>query len=354
MSISTRSFGVNRWGQRCTVWTLSAGALEADISDHGATLVALRIRDGNGDWADLVLGFDDVSGYESERNQYFGCTVGRVANRIAGARFELDGSSYELAANNGRHHLHGGAERSFDKLLWQSEGGIERDGSCILALSLHSPAGEEGYPGNVAVTVTYTLDERGSLEIRYEAVTDAPTPLNLCNHSYWNLSGAGSPTLADHELRIDADGYTPVDDELIPTGQVLDVSQTEFDFRSGRMLQEAIQARAGESVPGFDHNLVLARAQAGQDSPRPPIELRQLRIGRRLSMRTTEPAVQLYTGNFLSGAKGKKGQRYPKHSALCLETQHYPDALHHPAFPSILLQPGERYSSITSYELASC
>jgi aldose 1-epimerase len=334
------------------LYTLTnANGMTAKIMTRGATLVELHVPDKDGNLADVVNGFDDVAGYESEGNQYFGCTTGRVANRIAKGKFTLDGKEYALAVNNGPNALHGGTERSLDKVVWKAEEVDGRNGKGV-RFTYTSPDGEEGYPGTLQIAVTYSLNDNNALRIQYTATTDKPTPVNLTNHTYFNLSGHGSDTVLDHELTINADRYTPADDTLIPTGEIAPVAGTPLDFRTPHV----IGARIGELVEtqflGYDHNFVLNREE-GARGPQLCARLKDPGSGRVLTVRTTEPGVQFYSGNFLMGQKGKGGKEYKLRSALCLETQHYPDSVNHPEFPSTILRPGETYRHVCVYAFSA-
>ena len=340
-SISVRPFGVDKSGQPATLWTLRAGKVEVDVTDHGATIVAVRAPDRDGYPADIVLGFDDVSGYESDRNQYFGCTTGRVCNRIRGGEFTLDGNTYRLATNNGPNHLHGGAVRSLDKVHWQTNVAPGEEPS--VRFTYLSRDGEEGYPGNLAVAVTYRLLATGALQIDYEATTDRRTPVNLTNHAYWNLAGEGAPTIADHVLSIDAASYTPTDATLIPTGQIASVAGTPLDFRRPTAIGAGIGALTATPALGYDHNYVLTN----KPGLRTAAVLRHPRSGRIVEVRTGEPGLQFYSGNFLKGQAGKGGKPYAHRSGLCLETQHFPDSVHHTHFPNTILEPGTPFRSST-------
>jgi len=346
-SVSSRPFGVQRDGLPVTAYTLSRGVLEVVVTDHGATLVALSAPDRFGQEADVVFGFDDVSGYESDRNQYFGCTTGRVCNRIKAGRFTLDGYDYALAVNNGPNHLHGGAQRSLDKVRWHAQ--MTRvDGAPAVVFSYRSPDGEEGYPGNLDVKVTYSLPADDELRIDYEATTDRRTPVNLTNHAYWNLAGQGSKSILDHELRIDADRYTPTDATLIPTGALAPVADTPLDFRAATPIGLHIEKLTGTPALGYDHNYVLR----DEGHLRPVATLYHPTSGRELTIATTEPGLQFYSGNFLHGQKGKAGATYAHRSGLCLETQHFPDSVNQPSFPSTILAPGASWRSTTSLHFA--
>lgn len=312
---------------------------------RGATLVAWQVPDRHGAVADIVLGFDDETGYASSDNPHFGCTTGRYANRIAGGKFILDGKTYELALNNGPNHLHGGPDCGLDKVEWQGESFQNDQGSGVRFHYL-SPDGEEGYPGNLDVKVVYTLDRNGALRIDYEATTDRPTHVNLTNHAYFNLAGHGSPTALNHVLRLHASRYTPKDATGIPTGEIADVAGTPFDFRQATPLGARIGQLAGNDAGGYDHNFVLDGALG---EFRWIAELSEPESGRTLNVYTDQPGVQLYTANFLKGQRGKGGAVYAGHSAVCLETQRFPDSPNKPHFPSTLLQPGETYRHTCIY-----
>lgn len=340
-------FGITAEGTPVEAYTLTnAQGMKARLITRGATLVELHVPDRNGETADVVLGFDDVAGYESDRNQYFGCTTGRVANRIAGGRFTLGGVEYTLAVNNGPNALHGGVERSLDQVVWQARE-IETPNGRGVRFSYVSPDGEEGYPGRLQIAVTYVLTENNQLRIGYRATTDKPTPVNLTNHSYFNLAGHGSATVLDHELMIDADFYTPTDATQIPTGEIRPVEGTPLDFRQPRRIGERIDTLLQTEALGYDHNYAINGAFGGR--PRLCARLKDPQSGRVMTVRTNCPGVQLYTGNHLFGQEGKQGQKYPQRSAVCLETQHYPDSVHHPQFPTTILLPGETYRYVTVY-----
>lgn len=347
--VPTRDFGIAKDGSPTTLWTLRAGKLEVDVTDHGATLVAVRSPNRAGMLEDIVLGFDDVHGYESDANQYFGCTTGRVCNRIAKGEFDLDGYHYVLAVNNGPNHLHGGAARSLDKVQWNGAAVPAPAGGQAVRFTYRSRDGEEGYPGNLDIAVTYTLTANGQLTIDYTATTDKRTPVNLTNHAYWNLAGAGAPTVLDHLLWIDAEQYTPTDDTLIPTGVVAEVRGTPLDFRKLLPIGLRVDELTGTAALGYDHNFVL-REGPGM---RKVAELRHQASGRSLVIETTEPGLQFYSGNFLHGQIGKHGRAYELRSACCLETQHFPDSVHHADFPSTLLEPGQTFRSTTRLTLAT-
>ena len=325
---------------------VNASGVRAVFTDLGATLVSFELPTAEGP-VDIVLGFDDAEGYRGEGNQYFGCTVGRVANRIGDSRFPLslgpsgDVQWIEVEANDGVHSLHGGPNGAH-LALWHTtlmEGGGK--GPSIAFRRLF-PDGEGGYPGNLDVTVRYTLREDNALEIQYEATTDATTVVNLTHHSYFNLAGAGSATVLDHVLRLSADQYTVAGEGLIPTGELGNVTGTPLDFREPQPLGARIAALDGTPAIGYDHNFVLTGTEAVARVEHPG-------TGRWLEVDTSEPGIQLYSGNFLFGQTGKGGAVYRHRSAFCLETQHYPDSPNHPEFPSIRLEPGSTYTSSCTY-----
>lgn len=339
-------FGVTPDGTPVERFTLgSAEGLQLSVLSYGGTLVSLRVPDRDGNLDDIVLGFDSLDDY-IRHSHYFGALVGRYANRIGRGRFELDGSRYQLPINDEPHHLHGGT-RGFDRVVWACE--PFRDGRGEgLVLRHTSPDGDQGYPGSLDVEVRYQLGDADELVLDYQATTDAPTPVNLSQHSYFNLAGAGSGDILGHLLTIDADAYTPVDCTLIPTGKIAPVAGTPFDFRT----PVAIGARIGSPDPqleyasGYDHNYVLRRKEPG---PSHAARVMEPATGRTLDVFTTEPGLQLYSGNQLDGTAGRGGRRYRRHAGFCLETQHFPDSPNQPGFPSAILRPGERYQSRTVF-----
>ena len=338
--ISQSSFGTTTDAKAVERYTLQAGKLKMSVLTYGAIIHELYVPDKRGDVADIVLGFDSVTAYERE-NTYFGCVVGRYANRIAKGRFSLDGKTYQLAQNHGDNHLHGGL-RGFDKQVWQAQ----IDGDALL-LQLDSPDGEEGYPGTVQVRVRYQLDDDG-LDISYQAETDAPTIINLTNHSYFNLAGRGD--VLSHLVRLNAQQFTPVDEQFIPLGELRGVANTPFDFREARALGERIHDSNEQlrRTGGYDHNWVLETKPEG-DSKIPDAEVYEPDSGRSLRLYTTQPGMQLYSGNLLEPGIGKGARPYPKHGGLCLETQHFPDSPNQPHFPSVRLEPGDVYQHKTRF-----
>jgi aldose 1-epimerase len=314
-----------------------------------ATLAVWHVPDKNGQTADCVFGFDDVAGYESKGNGYFGATIGRVGNRIAGGKFKVDGKEYTLTKNDGPNTLHGGGKRSFDKVIWTGMP-FENANSQVVTFKYVSSDGEEGFPGKLTARVTYTLNDKNELRIDYEAMATKDTPINLTNHAYFNLSGAGSPTILDHELMLAADHYTPVDETLIPTGEIAPVEGTPLDFREFHKIGERVDELNDKPGKGYDHNFVLNN-QTGNLAL--AAKVRDPKSGRVLSVYTTEPGVQFYGGNFLDGVKGKGGKAYKYRSALCLETQHYPNSVNEPKFPSTILKPGKTYKHTCVYQITS-
>jgi len=344
--VTRAPFGTTRDRKAIEIYTLTnAHALEMRVITYGGIITSLKVPDRAGHFGDIVLGFDTIDGYLKDP-PYFGALIGRYGNRIAKGQFTLEGKTYTLATNNGPNHLHGGI-KGFDKVLWDAVPGDDANGVSV-TLSRTSPDGEEGYPGNLHATVRYTLTDKNELAIDYRATTDRATPVNLTQHSYFNLSDTADDILA-HELTIHATRYTPVDATLIPTGELAAVEGTPFDFRKAT----AIGARIGiENVQlknggGYDHNWVLDRSGSGLQ---PAARLVDPKSGRTLEVATTEPGLQFYSGNFLDGTiTGKGGRAYRHRTGLCLETQHFPDSPNHPNFPSTILRPGQTYSSQTVF-----
>ena len=338
-------------GREVGLYTLTnANGVEVRAITYGAIIVSVRTPDRSGRLADIVLGFDDLDGYLS-RSRYFGAVVGRYGNRIANATFSLDGQIYRLAANNGPNHLHGGI-KGFDKALWQGEP-FARDGTVGVVFKYASPDGEEGYPGRLDASVTYTLTQRNALTVEYRATTDKPTHVNLTQHSYFNLAGEGSGAngqILDHELTIDADRYTPIDEGMIPTGEIAPVDGTPFDFRHPTTIGARIDhdheqlRRAG----GYDHNFVLNEPVSASGLRR-AARVVHSESGRTLEVATMEPGMQFYSGNRLTGTAGKRGHSYGPRCGFCLETQHFPDSPNTAHFPSTVLRPGETYQTTTVF-----
>jgi len=343
MSIGTKPFGKTPDGQEVDLYTMTnTNGITAKITNYGAILVSLEVPDKNGKLADITLGFDTLDGY-IKGHPYFGATVGRYANRICGAKFKLDGIEYELAANNGPNHLHGGI-KGFDKVVWKAEDVTAESNQAFVKLSYLSKDGEEGYPGNLACTVTYTLTKDDELKISYEAETDKTTILNLTNHTYWNLAGQGNGDILGHELMLNADKYTPVDEGLIPTGEIKSVKGSPMDFTKPMIIGSRIIQVEG----GYDHNYVL---NSGGGTLAICAKVYEPTSGRIMEIYTIQPGVQFYTGNFLDGSiTGKAGKVYNKNYGFCLETQHFPDSPNKPDFPSVVLKPGDKYTTVTVHK----
>ena len=330
-------------GKAIGLYTLTnANKLRVEISSYGATVIRLFVPDRSGKLEDIVLGYDDLAGYYQGKS-YFGAIVGRYANRIAKATFSIDGKQYKLAANNGPNTLHGGI-KGFDKVVWDAKQDSEG-----ITFTYTSKDGEEGFPGNLVVTVRYELSNANELSIEYSAETDQSTVLNLSNHSYFNLDGQGKGDILQHELQIHADAFTPVDAELIPTGEIRKVAGTPFDFTSPHKIGERVNDTAYDQIRygiGYDHNFVL-NGEAGR--MKPAASVYSPGSGRTMEVLTTEPGVQFYCGNFLDGSAKGKGSVYQKRYGFCLETQHFPDSPNQPSFPTSLLKPGEKFRSATIF-----
>ena len=320
---------------------------EVGILTYGGVIRSLKTVDRSGAVDDIVLGFDTLALYE-EKSPFFGTLVGRYGNRIANGRFTLDGRTYALAKNNGPNHLHGGI-KGWDKAVWSADDPFQNETGVGVVLRHTSQAGDEGYPGTVKAIVTYTLTDANELVVDYQATTDAPTVINLTQHSYFNLAGGKSSDVLGHELMLNAEGYTPVDGGLIPLGEVAPVAGTPFDFRTPTPIGARIADTHDQMVKGrgYDHNFVLTRTGDGLSLAARVVEPLS---GRTMTVSTTEPGVQFYTGNFLDGTlPGKGGRVYGPRAGFCLETQHYPDSPNKPAFPSTALRPGEQYQSRTVF-----
>ncbi len=321
--------------------------MEVAITTYGGIVVSLTAPDREDNYADVVLGFDDLDGYLAG-HPYFGALVGRYGNRIAKGKFTIDGTEYTLATNNNENALHGG-EVGFDKKVWRGRGSVNRMG-ISLALFCTSADGEEGYPGNLEVKVVYTLTNDDELKIAYTATTDKATPVNLTNHSYFNLAGQGTGDILGHELTVNSSRFTPVDEGLIPTGELKPVEGTPFDFRKPVAIGARIEAdnEQLEFGGGYDHNFVL---NADVDELVLAASVHEPKTGRVMEVYTTEPGVQFYCGNFLDGSNvGKGGKVYNLRNGFCLETQHFPDSPNKPDFPSTILEPGDEYSTTTVYK----
>ena len=348
-SMEKKVFGTTADGKTAELYTLkNKNGMQVSITNFGATVVSIVVPDRAGKMADVALGYDDLAGYELNKN-YLGVLVGRYGNRIAHGKFSIDGSEYTLAKNNGDNSLHGGI-KGFNKAMWEAKD-VSKGGEAAVEMKYVSKDGEEGYPGNLSVTVVYTLTSKNELKIDYSATTDKKTVVNLTNHTYFNLAGQGNGDILKQELMINADTFTPVDSGLIPTGELKKVEGTPFDFRKATAIGARIDAN-DEQIKlggGYDHNFVLNRKAATGLSLAARVS--DPTSGRTMEVWTTEPGVQFYTGNFLDGSfKGKGGIAYQKRTALCLETQHFPDSPNHPSFPTTLLKPGEKYHTTTVYK----
>ncbi len=352
INITQKVFGDTPDGPADLYTITNSNGMIVEITNYGGTITSIRVPDRNGKIGEVTLGFDDLKAY-LDQSPFFGCIVGRYGNRIGGAKFTLGGKEYTLAGNNNGNHLHGGA-RGFDKYLWDAH--IKNDnGIPTLFLTRTSPDMEEGYPGNLDVTVSYKVDDQNQLHIEYVAITDKETICNLTNHTYFNLAGPGNGTILDHEISINADRYTPVDDGLIPTGELAQVENTPFDFRSPRKIGERIdddhpQIKIGK---GYDHNFVLKHKPGGGKIQK-AAEVFEPTSGRILETYTSEPGVQFYTGNFLTGELvGRLGKKYPHRGGFCLETQHFPDSPNKPEFPSTVLESDTTYRTSTIYKFST-
>lgn len=342
--VSMTQFG-HAGSESVEIYTLAnKRGLEVRVMTYGATVVSIKAPDRSGVFKNVVLGFDSLENYIAGV-PYFGATVGRFANRVAHARFTLDGVEHRLPANDKENSLHGG-KHGFDKHVWSAD--VPAGTHNVVRLTYVSADGEEGYPGQLTAHVTYTLSEDDTLEIRYQAETTAPTPINLANHAYFNLTGDFERSILDHTLQIDAESYTPVDASLIPTGEKRSVAMTPFDFRHPTAIGSRIGA-ADEQLArghGYDHNWILKRTHKG--SLETAAVLTDPGSGRTLTVRTSQPGLQFYSGNFMDGKKAGAGSVYQYRTGLCLETQHFPDSPNQPAFPSSILRPGESYVETTT------
>ena len=352
LTLTKSDFGKTKDGTAVDLYTLTNNnGIEVGVITYGARVTKIRTPDRKGNFDDIVLGFDDLEGYLGT-NPYFGAVVGRYGNRIAKGRFTLDGHDYKLPVNNGPNSLHGGL-KGFDKVVWTARD-VSTPAAPAVELTYVSKDGEEGYPGNLTVKVTYQLNNDNEVQLDYSAVTDKTTVTNITNHTYFNLSGAGNGDILKHQLRLNASRFTPVDAGLIPTGELKGVMNTPFDFTEPAVIGLRIDDPKDEQIQfgkGYDHNWVLDQSKAGELFA--AAELIDPASGRFLRLSTTQPGVQYYTGNFLDGTiKGKGGKIYGKRAALCLETQHFPDSPNHPDFPSTTLKPGQTMTSRTVWRFS--
>jgi len=344
MDVTEGTFGKLPDGREAHLFTMTnSKGMVVKMTDYGAIVVSVEVPDRDGKIANVNVGFKDLAGYMQD-HPYFGSTVGRYGNRIAKGRFKIDGKEYTLAQNNNENHLHGG-KVGFNKVLWRGEP-FKSANEAGVKFTYRSPNGEEGYPGNLDVNVSYSVTNDNELKIEYSATTDKATPINLTNHCYWNLKGAGSGTIVDHHLQLEADKYLPVDAGLIPTGELASVEGTPMDFRKSHAIGDRI-ADIKADPPGYDHCYVV-RGKAGQ--LRLAARVKEPGSGRVLEIRTTQPGIQFYTGNFLNGEASQAGN--PQHGAFCLETQHFPDSPNQPNFPSAILKPGETYHEVTIHKFS--
>ncbi len=349
--VQKMSYGKTEDGTPVDLFVLTnSKGMTVKIITYGGAIAEIWVPDKGGKLADVNLGFDDMKGWQSKGNPFFGCLVGRYGNRIAKGKFTLDGKEYTLAKNNGPNHLHGGVT-GFNKAVWKATALVEDKDARGVALTHVSPDGDEGYPGELKATVTYTLTDDNELRLDYKATTDKPTVVNLTNHAYFNLAGHDSGDILGHELTLKAAKITPTDETLIPTGKIESVKGTPYDFTSPKKIGADINKIKADPV-GYDINYVLDAGMS--DKPALGAIVYEPKSGRVMEMLTTEPGVQFYTGNFLDGtAKGKGGAVYNKHAGFCLEAQHFPDSPNQPTFPSVVLRPGKTYTQTTVYRFST-
>jgi len=347
LAIQKTVFGKTPDGKTVNLFTIkNAGGVELKVSEFGAILVSLKVPDREGNFEDIIQGFDNLEGYIKD-NTFQGVTAGRYANRIGKGKFTLDGKEYTLATNDGENHLHGGVE-GFGKKVWKGEE-LKTDEGAGVKLTYLSKDGEEGYPGNLECTVKYILNDDNELKIVLNTKTDKATPVNLTNHAYFNLKGEGEGTILDHKLKLNAKEYTPVDDGLIPTGEIASVEGTPLDFTEIKTIGEDIEKVDKKFSGGYDHNFVLPDSG---DSLTMVCKVVEPESGRVMEIYTTKPGFQFYSGNFLDGLKGKGGKIYDQHYAFCIEPQYYPDSPNKPDFPSCILRPGEEREEIILYKFS--
>lgn len=352
MGIKKRVFGVTDEGSTIHIFDLAnSKGMEVSIINYGGRVVSIKVPDKNGNIADVALGYDNAQNYLNDKGTYFGAIAGRYANRIEGASFTLNGREYTLAKNDGNNHLHGGI-KGFDKVIWEAEI-VKKDGIEQLLLNYKSPDGEEGYPGNLDVRVTYSVTEDNELRIDYKAVSDKDTIVNLTNHTYFNLAGHKAGSILNHQLMINGDSFTVINDECIPTGEIRKVYGTPMDFTTLRPINWAFKPEEDEQLKcgkGYDHNWVL---NVSGKAPEKAAELYEPVSGRVMEVYTTMPGIQFYSGNYLDGSlPGKENAVYGKREGLCLETQYFPNSMRHPEFPSPVLKAGKEYNHTTIYKFS--
>lgn len=349
-----RNYGTTQDGQTVEEFTLkNSNGVEIAVITYGGIITSILVPDRQGKLANIALGFDSLEKYET-KNPFFGAITGRYANRIANGRFRIADKMYQVPINNGPNALHGGV-KGFDKRVWSAQE-VQVDGQVGVALNYMSVDEEEGYPGNLDTTVTYTLSEQNELRIEYKATTDAPTIINLTNHSYFNLMGEGEGTIYDHILMINADHYTPTDETQIPTGEIAEVNDTPFDFRLPKVIGVGERSNHEQILfsKGYDHNFVLNRENLSPNELGFAVRVYEPQSGRTLEVWTTEPGIQFYAGNFIdSTLVGTSGRLYRQSDGFALETQHFPDSPNQPHFPSTVLQPDETYRSTTIYKFGT-
>ncbi|HEY1686949.1 MAG TPA: aldose epimerase family protein [Tepidisphaeraceae bacterium] len=344
MKIEKQPFGTADTGQKVDLFTLSNdNGMRIKVITFGGRISELLVPDRGGKSENIVCGFDSLKAYE-HKNPYFGATIGRVANRIGGGHFQIDHKPYKTPVNNGPNTLHGGLI-GFDRRVWQADE-TEVNGHKILRLRYFSPDGEEGFPGNMHATATFALTDNNEMHLTWEATSDLPTPVNMTNHSYFNLKGPGTSTILDHRLTLYADRYTPTDENLIPTGDIASVKDTPYDF----LQPHAIGERIAQTSHGYDTNYVLNGAMGHMKHA---AKVQEDSTGRVMEVHTTQPGIQFYSGNFLDGSVVGNGGAYPRYGALCLETQHFPDSVHHPNFPSTIIRPGMEYRQASIYRFST-
>jgi len=346
MNVEETAYGKMPDGRDVHLFTLTnSSGMRVSLTDYGALTVSVEVPDKDGNLSDVTLGYDTLEGWLGNTS-YFGATVGRYANRIAKGKFTLDGQAYTLATNNGENHLHGGI-KGFDKCLWNAEP-VETPDAVGVTFTRTSPDGEEGYPGNLQVTALYTLTNDNEFKAEFAATTDKPTIVNMAHHTYWNLRGPANGDILGHELMLNADKYTPVDEGLIPTGELKAVAGTPMDFTTAKPIGKEIAQVPG----GYDHNFVLNAYEPGK--VRLAARVTEPTTGRVMEIHTDQPGIQFYSGNFLDGTvTGKKGVAYRKHDGFCLETQHFPDSPNQPDWPTVTLKPGETYKHVMIHKFST-